>query len=201
MACRNDFKAFRPTTIIIEREVIMTTPNNFCYGCMNEKVIEGKCPICGYNPEEPTNPLFLKPGFMLDSRYLIGKATDSNGEGVTYIGYDTVTATTVNIREFLPLGLCERDVDEATVLMLSGSEYSFNDALSKFIELSRELFKLNELPALFDVLDVRETNNTAYRITRAVPGITLREFLMRNGGLLQWDQARSLFAPLVKISV
>lgn len=175
----------------------MTTPNNLCYGCMNEKVIEGKCPICGYNPEEPTNPLFLKPGFMLDSRYLIGKATDSNGEGVTYIGYDTVTATTVNIREFLPLGLCERDVDEATVLMLSGSEYSFNDALTKFIELSRKLFKLNELPALFDVLDVRETNNTAYRITRAVPGISLREFLMRNGGLLKWDQARSLFAPLV----
>ncbi len=175
----------------------MITPNNLCYGCMNEKVIEGKCPICGYNPEEPTNPLFLKPGFMLDSRYLIGKATDSNGEGVTYIGYDTVTATTVNIREFLPLGLCERDVDGATVLMLSGSEYSFNDALTKFIELSRELFKLNELPALFDVLDVREANNTAYRITRAVPGISLREFLMRNGGLLQWDQARSLFAPLV----
>ena len=175
----------------------MITPNNLCYGCMNEKVIEGKCPICGYNPEEPSNPLFLKPGFMLEARYLVGKAIDSNGEGVTYIGFDTVTATTVNIREFLPLGLCERDVDGATVLMLSGSEYSFNDALTKFIELSRELFKLNELPALFDVLDVREANNTAYRITRAVPGISLREFLMRNGGMLQWDQARSLFAPLV----
>lgn len=175
----------------------MITPNNLCYGCMNEKVIEGKCPICGYNPEEPSNPLFLKPGFMLEARYLVGKAIDSNGEGVTYIGFDTVTATTVNIREFLPLGLCERDVDGATVLMLSGSEYSFNDALTKFIELSRQLFKLNELPALFDILDVRETNNTAYRITRAVPGISLREFLMRNGGMLQWDQARSLFAPLV----
>ncbi len=175
----------------------MITPTNLCYGCMNEKVIEGKCPICGYNPDEPTNPLFLKPGFVLNSRYLIGKVTDSNGEGVTYIGYDTVTATTVNVREFLPLGLCERDVDGATVLMLSGSEYSFNDALTKFVELSRELFKLNELPALFDVLDVREANNTAYRITRAVPGISLREFLMRNGGLLKWDQARSLFAPLV----
>lgn len=175
----------------------MITPNNLCFGCMNEKVIEGKCPICGYNPEEPTNPLFLKPGSMLEARYLVGKAIDSNGEGVTYIGFDTVTATTVNIREFLPLGLCERDVDGATVLMLSGCEYSFNDALTKFIELSRQLFKLNELPALFDVLDVREANNTAYRITRAVPGISLREFLMRNGGMLQWDQARSLFAPLV----
>ncbi len=175
----------------------MINSNNLCYGCMNEKVIDGKCPICGYNPEEPTNPLYLVPGTMLDSRYLIGKVTDCNGEGVTYIGYDTVTATTVNIREFLPLGLCERDVDGATVLMLSGSEYSFNDALLSFVKLSRELFKLNEIPALYDVLDVREANNTAYRVTRAVPGISLREFLMRNGGLLKWDQARSLFAPLV----
>ncbi len=175
----------------------MINPNNLCPGCMNEKVTEGKCPICGYNPEEPVNPSFLQPGTMLDSRYCIGKVIDQNGEGVTYLGYDTVTAITVNIREFFPQGLCERDIDGATVVMLSGSEFSYNDALVKFVELSRELFKLNELPALFDVLDVRESNNTAYRITRAVPGISLREFLMRNGGMLKWDQARSLFAPLV----
>lgn len=175
----------------------MLNPNNLCPGCMNEKVTEGKCPICGYNPDEPANPMFLAPGSMLDARYSVGKVLDTNGEGVTYLGYDTVTATTVNIREFFPTGLCERDSDGATVLMLSGSEYSYNDSLMKFIELSRELFKLNDLPALFDILDVRESNNTAYRITRAVPGISLREFLMRNGGILKWDQARSLFAPLI----
>lgn len=175
----------------------MINPNNLCPGCMNEKVTEGKCPICGYNPDEPQNPSYLAPGYMLDARYCIGKVIDQNGESVTYLGYDTVTATTVNIREFMPVGLCERDVDGATVIMLSGCEYSFNDSLEKFIELSRELFRLNELPALFDVLDVRESNNTAYRVTRDVPGISLREFLMRNGGILKWDQARSLFAPLV----
>ncbi len=175
----------------------MINTENRCLGCMNEKVMDGKCPICGYTPDEPTNPLYLKPGTMLDSRYLVGKVLDTNGEGVTYIGYDTVTAVTVHIREFLPLGLCERDTDGLTVLMLSGNEYSFNDNLTKFHKLSRDLFMLNELPALFDVLDVRESNNTCYRITRWVSGISLREFLMRNGGLLKWDQARSLFAPLV----
>lgn len=175
----------------------MINPNNLCPGCMNEKVVDGKCPICGYNPDEPVSPSYIKPGTLLDGRYVIGKVIDQNGEGVTYLGYDTVTATTVNVREFFPAGLCERDVDGATVIMSAGSEYSYNDAQTKFIELSRELFKLNELPALFDVLDVRESNNTAYRVTRAVPGISLREFLMRNGGVLKWDQARSLFAPLV----
>ena len=175
----------------------MLNPNNLCPGCMNEKVVDGKCPICGYNPDEPVNPSYIKPGTLLDGRYVIGKVIDQNGEGVTYLGYDTVTATIVNVREFFPAGLCERDMDGTTVIMSAGSEYSYNDAQTKFIELSRELFKLNELPALFDVLDVRESNNTAYRVTRAVPGISLREFLMRNGGVLKWDQARSLFAPLV----
>ena len=164
---------------------------------MNEKVTEGKCPICGYNPDDPVNPVFLRPGYVLEGRYIIGKPVDNNGEGVTYLGYDTVTAATVNVREFFPSGLCERDTDGATVLMLSGCEFSYNDALLKFLELSKALFKLNELPALFDVLDVREANGTAYRITRSVPGISLREFLMRNGGILKWDQARSLFAPLI----
>lgn len=172
-------------------------PNNLCPGCMNEKLSDGKCPICGYNPEEPVNPAFLAPGTFLDGRYVIGKVIDSNGEGVTYLGYDTVTSSTVNIREFFPQGLCERDSFDGSVAMVSGNEFNYNDTLVKFIELSKTLFRLNELPALFDVIDVREANNTAYRITKSVPGISLREFLMRNGGMLKWDQARSLFAPLI----
>lgn len=175
----------------------MLNPNNLCPGCMNEKISDGKCPICGYNPEEAANPDYLAPGSMLDGRYVVGKVIDSNGEGVTYLGYDTVTSSNVNIREFFPIGLCERDRFDGSVAMVAGNEFNYNDTLTKFIELSKTLFRLNELPALFDVLDVREANNTAYRITKSVPGISLREFLMRNGGMLKWDQARSLFAPLI----
>lgn len=177
--------------------MVFMNPNNLCPGCMNEKLSEGKCPICGYNPEEPVNPAFLAPGTFLDGRYVVGKVIDSNSEGVTYLGYDTVTSSTVNIREFFPQGLCVRDRFDGSVAMVSGNEFNYNDTLVKFIELSKTLFRLNELPALFDVIDVREANNTAYRITKSVPGISLREFLMRNGGMLKWDQARSLFAPLI----
>ncbi len=174
----------------------MINPSNLCPGCMNEKVTDGKCPICGYNPDEIINPIYLKPGTVFEERYIVGKVIDVNGEGVTYLGFDSVTSSNVNIREFFPSGLCEREAD-GSVAMLLGKEFNYNDALLKFVDLSKALFKLNELPALFDVLDIREANNTAYRITRAVPGISLREFLMRNGGMLKWDQARSLFAPLV----
>jgi serine/threonine-protein kinase len=174
----------------------MIDPKKICPGCMGEKLAEGKCPVCGYNPDEPINPSYLKPSSLLEGRYIIGKVLDQNGEGVTYLGFDSVTSAVVNIREFFPVGLCER-ADDESVLMKAGFEYDYNDALIKFLELSKTLFKLNELPALFDILDIREANGTAYRITRSVPGISLREFLMRNGNTLKWDQARSLFVPLI----
>jgi len=174
----------------------MLNPNSLCPGCMNEKVTNGKCPICGYNPEELKNPQYLAANSLLVGRYVIGKPLDINGESVTYLSFDTSTGITVNVREYFPQGLCNRDVD-GSVMMRSGSEYNYNNGLNQFVELSKKLQALNELPATFDVVDILEANNTAYRVTRAVPGIPLREFLLRNGGVLNWDQARSLFAPLI----
>ena len=67
----------------------------------------------------------------------------------------------------------------------------------QFVELYKALGSLNDVPALFKVIDIFETNKTAYAITEYVPGISLKEFLLRNGGLLSWEQARPLFMPLI----
>ena len=174
----------------------MINTKNLCYGCMNEKVGDGKCPICGYQPDEKSDPSYLLPGFILDGRYIIGKIIEINGEGVTYLGFDTVGETTVNVREYFPAGLCRR-TDNGVVSVVPGKDEEYNSGIISFIDLSKALFRLNDLPALFNVLDIRETNNTAYRITQALPCISLREFLLRNGGMLNWDQARPLFVPLI----
>ncbi len=154
------------------------------------------CPVCGYDMKAEVNPAFLRPGTVLENRYYIGISLDSNGEGVTYLGFDMLTESVVRVREYFPIGLCVRNEDQ-TVAIEPGFEFGFNDLLMKFLELSKKLMKLNEIPALLNVLDIFEANGTAYRVSQAVTGITLREFLMRNGGLLRWDQARTLFAPLL----
>lgn len=174
----------------------MLNPNSLCPGCMTEKLANGKCPICGYNPEEPRNPQFLAANSLLVGKYVIGKPIDVNGESVTYLSIDADSGVIVNVREYFPHGLCTRDTD-GSVLMSPGNEYYYNNGLNQFVDLSKKLLELNDIPATFDVVDIIETNNTAYRITRAVQGIPLREFLMRNGGVLNWELARSLFAPLV----
>ena len=165
-------------------------------GCMNEKSGNGICSICGYNPAEKVNPLLLNPGTILCDRYIIGKAIDSNGEGTTYLGYDQVSDAVVRVREFLPVGLCERGKDNS-LRIIEGCEYSFNEGIIKFLELSKQLFRLKDLPALLPVVDIREEFRTAYSISKSISGISLREFLLRNGGTLKWEQARPLFVPLI----
>lgn len=169
---------------------------NLCYGCMNEKVGDGKCPICGYQPEQQSDPSYLAPGYVLEDRYIIGKVSDANGEGVTYLGFDTVSEIPVNVREYFPSGLCKR-AKNGEVAVIAGKESEYNSGIISFLDLSKTLFRLNDLPSLFKVFDVREANNAAYRISQSVPCISLREFLLRNGGALKWDQARPLFVPLI----
>lgn len=174
----------------------MINPKNLCMGCMNEKKGSGVCAVCGYNPEEKDSPNAIKAGTVLNQKYLVGKVVDCNGEGFTYIGYDLTTDTVLRIREFFPAGLCERFVNNE-VKAISGNERAFNKAIINFLEMLKALYKLKELPALLPVKDIIEVNGTAYGICESSNSISLREFLLRNGGTLTWDQARVLFVPLI----
>ena len=73
---------------------------NLCYGCM-EPLENGQtvCPHCKYDQSTPSLTNYLKPGTVLHDRYLIGKALEANGEGVTYLAFDANTDCKVLIRE------------------------------------------------------------------------------------------------------
>lgn len=174
----------------------MLNTERLCLGCMNDNGGEKVCTICGYDSREQNPQGFLPVKYWIRERYLVGRATDSNGEGVTYIGWDNKEDTVVNIREYFPKGAAERN-DDNTVKIVKGNEFTFNEGIMNFLELNRKLQKLGNLPALCPVAEVFEDNGTAYSITKSVQGITLREFLVRNGGNLKWEQARPLFLPLI----
>ncbi|MBE6729589.1 MAG: PASTA domain-containing protein [Ruminococcaceae bacterium] len=173
----------------------MLTFEKLCMGCMNDNGGEDTCPICGYVAGTPNPDGTLPIKTRIHGRYFIGKVIESNGEGVTYIGWDNDENAIINIREFFPVPLAKRNSD-LSVGMTDGNEYSYNTALLDFIELGKSLQGVS-LAAVPEVLDVIECNSTAYIITKCVSGITLREFLLRNGGTLSWEQARPLFMPLI----
>ncbi len=175
----------------------MDFTKGICMGCMSNIGEEQICPVCGYDNLSPDNGAGL-PVRTLLGKYVIGKVLDSGGEGITYIGKNTETGESVRIREFFPAGLCERNAN-GTVDVKKENAFSFNEALLSFLELARSLSSFKGNPNLLNVIDIFEAGNTAYYITENVSGITLREFLLRNGGQLTWEQARSLFLPLFPV--
>lgn len=173
----------------------MINTDRLCLGCMNDNGGERVCPICGYDSSVPNGDDCLPAKFVIDDRYLIGRVVSSNGEGITYIGWDNSNDSIVSVREYFPVGAAKRNPDK-TVLMVKGCEYTFNEGLMEFMEINRKLSS-ERLTAVFEVLSVFEENGTAYAVSRNVTCITLREFLTRNGGTLSWEQAKPLFMPLI----
>lgn len=174
----------------------MIDTERLCLGCMNDNGGEKVCSICGFDSkqENPSGVLPLRS--WIRNRYLVGNVIETNGEGITYIGWDNKEDAVVNIKEYFPKNAAVRK-DDNSVAISEGDEFAFNNGIMNFLELNRKLMQLSDLPALMPITEVFEHNGTAYTIIKTAPAIPLREFLIRNGGDLNWEQARSLFAPLI----
>ena len=173
----------------------MISTDRLCMGCMNDNGGEAICPICGFDSKakNPKNAVPIKT--MLCDRFVVGKALSANGEGIDYIGWDTLNDVIVQIREYFPTGVAKRNPDK-TVSMLKGKEYTFNEGLLEFLEINKAI-KGSDLPSLIPVVEVFEENGTAFSVMQNIQGVTLSTFLSRNGGTLKWEQARALFLPLI----
>lgn len=171
----------------------MANLENLCPGCMGVKGDGEVCEKCGFDGTANGSE-FLQIKTILEDRYFVGKVLSQNGEGVTYIGYDTELDAVVHIREFFPEGLCEREGDS----VYTTEEYadSFADYKAEFLSLARVLARMRNLSAILPVYDIFEQNETAYYISEAVEYITLRDFLVRNGGRLNFEQMCRLFKPV-----
>ncbi len=174
----------------------MQNIEQLCMGCMSQKNGEQVCSVCGFEEVGYSEPNALPLRTLLAGRYLVGKATATGGEGFTYLGFDTVTEAVVKINEYFPAGLCTRLTD-GSVAINPEANYVYNEGIMNFIELNKKLGSLSDVSALYRMIDIFEINQTAYAISEYLPGITLKEFLIRNGGVLTWDQVRPLFLPLV----
>ncbi len=173
----------------------MLNTERLCLGCMNDGGGEKICPICGFDSssQNPENCLPLK--FKINDRYIIGKVNKINGEGITYIGWDNASDTIIDIKEYFPDGFAHRNPDK-TVSIKPDGKYTFNEGLMEFIEINRRIMN-SDLPSLIPVTDVFEENGTVYAVSKNIPGISLEEFLNKNGNSLKWEQARALLLPLI----
>ncbi len=175
----------------------MTGSDNLCMNCMSDTGGRTECPNCGFRSAEPQMRHALPYRTKLQNRYLVGYAKQSNGEGITHIGYDTVLNIPIELREYFPMTLCERTGDGKDVRVIGGSEFAYHECLSKFLNYSREVAHLRDLSTIIQIYDIFEENHTAYTVSEWSESITLRYFVERSGGSLSWNTARQLFMPVL----
>ena len=173
----------------------MNNTDRLCLGCMNDNGGAAVCPICGYDRAAASDTSVIDAGAWMKERYLFGRVIEQNGEGITYIGWDNQNDNVVYIKEYFPQGLCTRLSNKA-VKITEGKEYEFNHGIMQFLEISRKLSEL-DAPCIMPVVETLEIGCSAYSIIKCSAGIPLREFLLRNGGTLKWEQAKPLFMPLI----
>ena len=93
-----------------------------CGNCFRELHTEGPCPYCGWDGADQAKkyPLALRPGSILNGRYIVGRVLGQGGFGVTYLALDDQTKARVAIKEYLPTDFAGRRAGTYEVHVYSG---------------------------------------------------------------------------------
>ena len=175
----------------------MQKETTLCMGCMSEKTYGGPCRICGYSDSDPCIPTYLVPKTFLNGRYFVGKLISYNGEGASYIGYDTAAKTRVIVKEFMPDTLCSRMKGETEISVNADNSALYKTYMSEFADLHRSLMKLRGMAHIQAVNDIFQENGTCYAVLEYISGISLKTYLENCAGMLSWEQVKELFPSVL----
>ena len=173
---------------------------NRCYGCMTPKTAPGKCPHCGYDGSAPNASHQLPAGTLLKEQYLVGKVLGQGGFGITYLGWDMYLDIPVAIKEYFPGGVVSRD----STVSLEVTSYTgatgarFQNNKERFMREAKTMARFSEIPQIVQIKNFFLSNNTAYIVMEYVQGITLKNYIKRQGGKLPPEQALEILHPVME---
>ena len=155
------------------------------------------CIKCGHAVQEPQLPQALPYGVCLRGKYLVGRAKKYGGQGFVYIGYDKALKNKIAIREYFPKALCQRAANGIEAMTNQPCYELYTAGLQQFLAYSRTVAHVQELTAVAHTYDIFEANGTAYTVADWDEQVTLRYFIEKSGGHLDWNSARQLFMPVL----
>lgn len=167
----------------------MNTDATTCLYCLRNRKGEHVCPHCGTAADlvHWEYPL-LRPGTILQEKYLIGRALGQGGFAITYLALQLNLERRVAIKEYMPSDLAERA--EATGDVRPRRDTSSNTdfmvcyerGMKRFIDEGRNIVQCHHPaphPNIVRVTDYFQTNGTAYLVMDFVEGISLEGHLER----------------------
>ena len=172
-----------------------------CYGCFQEKEPGSVCPHCGFNEKDEQPYLALPLGTIVNGRYLIGKVLGIGGFGITYLGYDLTLEIKVAIKEYMPSALATRHADHYRVALTGRVEQDYQYGMEKFLDEAKILAKLQNTPHVVSVQNYFKENNTAYFVMEYIDGMSLKDYLAKQGGKIPYAQALTILQPIMEALV
>ena len=173
-----------------------------CMKCMHPLTAgETVCPECGRAYGSVNAESFaLKPGTILEGKYLVGEMLGQGGFGITYIGFDLLLEQKVAIKEYYPMstGMVSRDghstvVWSSAMMGKTGTQKGFDS----FLKEARKMAKLGGIPGVVGVKSVFIQNETAYIVMDFIEGETLLKKLQKNGPM-DFDSCVKLMTPIMQ---
>lgn len=164
-----------------------------CYNCM--KVYEGDeelCPLCGYiQTSDPKEIRYLRPGTILQERYVIGTVEGAGGFGIVYRAWDNNLGKMMAIKEYFPASLVQRDLKDSNrvVVFAAKRAQEYEKGLKRFLEEARNMAKFSEHKSIVNVFNSFEENGTAYIVMEFLDGVSYKEYIKNNAGMISEEKA------------
>lgn len=170
-----------------------------CYNCMREKGTSPVCPYCRKGDIPPAEPHQLRQGTVIAGRYTVGRVLGEGGFGITYIGRNNFLETTVAIKEYFPYGYAQRNNEasgKVSIVTTKENDF-FIKGRDRFLQEAKNVARFRRQPGIVEVTDFIEENNTAYIIMEYLDGITLKDYLRKNG-VMKPKNAVGLLMPVMQ---
>ncbi len=172
----------------------------FCPNCMAKISSEDAvCPECGGSMNIQNSPHQLPVNSILNGRYLIGRVLGEGGFGITYLGYDLRTNTKAAIKEYFPSGLSYRFSAQSNTVSVhdKGSLPQYEKGKQRFLEEAKTVYRFRDEKNIVDVLDFFSENNTAYIVMEYIDGMSLSQYLAKNGPVSSFDELYKMLRPVM----
>lgn len=132
---------------------------------------------------------------LQNGRYTICVALGNGGFGITYKAWDNRLRRYVAVKEFFPDGIVYRDILNGCDAQCFREPQTFQRGKHRFRHEAQTLANL-DFPHIVKVYDSFEENNTAYIVMEYIEGVTLAQYIEKNGPMPS-DQLLKLFLPLM----
>ncbi len=171
----------------------------YCYHCMN-KIADGssRCVHCGNPTSSPNCPHHLKPGTVLNDKFMVGDTIGEGGFGITYIGLDLILERKIAIKEFFPSGFANRNNTFSNEVIINYEKEGayFRTGVEHFLLEAKSIAKFHDEKSIVDVIAFFEENNTAYIVMEYVDGENLSDRIKSKGRFAP-TEIFSLFLPIM----